>query len=169
MSQPVVGIVMGSQSDLEVMEPAAKTLEEFGVSYDLRVLSAHRTPEAAFEYAKTARDRGLKAIIAGAGAAAHLAGVMAGLTTLPVIGVPILGKSLNGMDSLFSTVQMPPGVPVATVAINGSKNAALLAIRMLGIEDRGMAQALEKYRAEQAAAIATVNETVARTSEGRKA
>jgi phosphoribosylaminoimidazole carboxylase PurE protein len=163
MSQPIVGIIMGSQSDLEVMEPAAKALEEFGIPYDLRVLSAHRTPEAAFEYAKTARDRGLKVIIAGAGAAAHLAGVMAGLTTLPVVGVPILGKSLNGMDSLFSTVQMPPGVPVATVAINGSKNAALLAIRMLGIEDARLAAALDKFRVEQADAIAKANESVART------
>jgi phosphoribosylaminoimidazole carboxylase PurE protein len=163
MPSPVVGIIMGSQSDLEVMEPAAKILEEFGIPYELRVLSAHRTPEAAFEYGKTARDRGLKAIIAGAGAAAHLAGVMAGLTTLPVIGVPILGKSLNGMDSLFSTVQMPPGVPVATVAINGAKNAALLAIRMLGMTDPAVAAALDKFRTEQADAIAKVNETVART------
>jgi 5-(carboxyamino)imidazole ribonucleotide mutase len=163
MSQPIVGIIMGSQSDLEVMEPAANTLADFGVPYDLRVLSAHRTPEAAFEYAKSARDRGLKVIIAGAGAAAHLAGVMAGLTTLPVVGVPILGKSLNGMDSLFSTVQMPPGIPVATVAINGSKNAALLAIRMLGIEDARLAAALDKFRAEQADAIAKANESVART------
>lgn len=163
MSQPIVGIIMGSQSDLEVMEPAAKTLADFEIPYDLRILSAHRTPEAAFEYAKTARDRGLKVIIAGAGAAAHLAGVMAGLTTLPVVGVPILGKSLNGMDSLFSTVQMPPGIPVATVAINGSKNAALLAIRMLGIEDARLAAALDKFRAEQADAIAKANESVART------
>jgi 5-(carboxyamino)imidazole ribonucleotide mutase len=163
MSQPIVGIIMGSQNDLEVMEPAAKTLEEFGVPYELRVLSAHRTPEAAFEYAKTARDRGLKAIIAGAGAAAHLAGVMAGLTTLPVIGVPILGKSTNGMDSLLSTVQMPPGIPVATVAINGSKNAALLAVRMLGMDDSRIAAALEDFRKAQADAIAKANETVART------
>ena len=163
MSQPIIGIVMGSQSDLEIMDPAAKTLEEFGVSYELRVLSAHRTPEAAFHYAQTARDRGLKVIIAGAGAAAHLAGVIAGLTTLPIVGVPILGRSLNGMDALFSTVQMPPGVPVATVAINGAKNAALLAVRMLAIEDPGLAKALDEFRAAQADAIAEANESVART------
>jgi 5-(carboxyamino)imidazole ribonucleotide mutase len=160
MSKPVVGIVMGSQSDLEAMEPAAKTLEEFGIPYEIRVISAHRTPEIAFEYASTARERGLKVVIGAAGGAAHLAGVLAGITTIPVIGVPILGKSFNGMDSLLSMVQMPPGVPVGTVGVNAAKNAALLAIRMIGIEDPKVASALEAFKKKQAEAVVKMDEQV---------
>src|SRR3989344_6993094 len=122
MTNPKVGIVMGSDSDLKVMQEAAKALEEFGIAYEISVVSAHRTPDRALEYAKTALDRGLKVIIASAGGAAHLAGVMAANTTLPVIGVPIDWK-LSGLDALLSTMQMPPGVPVATVGIDNGKNA----------------------------------------------
>ncbi len=162
MSNPIVGIVMGSQSDLEVMEPAAKTLEEFGISYEIRVISAHRTPDAAFEYASKARENGMKVIIGAAGGAAHLAGVLAGLTTLPVIGVPVMGKSLSGLDSLLSMVQMPPGVPVGCVGVNASKNAALLAIRMLGIEDKAIQDKLEAFRKAQAEAVVKMDQQVSR-------
>lgn len=128
-----VGIIMGSDSDLPIMEDASKVLKEFGIGYEVKVLSAHRTPNQHAEYSKTAVSRGLKVIIAAAGGAAHLPGVTAAQTILPVIGVPIKGKSLEGMDALLSIVQMPPGIPVATVAINGAKNAALLAISILGV------------------------------------
>ncbi len=128
-----VGIIMGSDSDLPIMEDAFKVLKEFGIGYEVKVLSAHRTPNQHAEYSKTAVSRGLKVIIAAAGGAAHLPGVTAAQTILPVIGVPIKGKSLEGMDALLSIVQMPPGIPVATVAINGAKNAALLAISILGV------------------------------------
>jgi 5-(carboxyamino)imidazole ribonucleotide mutase len=137
---------MGSDSDLPIMQDAAKTLEEFGVSYEMTVLSAHRTPEKAHEYSKTAIGRGLKIIIAGAGGAAHLAGVMAANTILPVIGVPIKSDALNGIDSLCSTVQMPSGIPVATVAINGAKNAGLLAIQILATADQSLANKLAHYK-----------------------
>src|SRR3989339_1623474 len=123
-----VGIIMGSDSDLEIMADVAKTLEEFGVSYEMTVASAHRSPDLVHKYVTSAKARGMKVLIAGAGGAAHLAGVVASLTTLPVIGIPIKSKYLKGLDSLFSTVQMPPGVPVATVGINAGKNAGLLAI-----------------------------------------
>ena len=123
-----VAIIMGSTSDLEVMEPAIRTLEQFGVETEKRIISAHRTPDLMCEFAKTARERGIGVIIAGAGGAAHVAGVVAGMTTVPVIGVPIRTQALGGLDSLLSIVQMPGGVPVATMAINGSKNAALLAL-----------------------------------------
>jgi len=162
MSNPIVGIVMGSQSDLEVMEPAAKTLEEFGIPYEIRVISAHRTPHVAFEYASKARENGMKVIIGAAGGAAHLAGVLAGLTTLPVIGVPVMGKSLSGLDSLLSMVQMPPGVPVGCVGVNASKNAALLAIRMLGIEDKAVAEKLEAFKKAQAEAVVKMDKEVSR-------
>jgi len=162
MSNPIVGIVMGSQSDLEVMEPAAKTLEEFGIPYEIRVISAHRTPHVAFEYASKARENGLKVIIGAAGGAAHLAGVLAGLTTLPVIGVPVMGKSLSGLDSLLSMVQMPPGVPVGCVGVNASKNAALLAVRMLGIEDKAVADKLEAFKKAQAEAVVKMDQQVSR-------
>lgn len=162
MSNPIVGIVMGSQSDLETMEPAAKTLEEFGIPYEIRVISAHRTPDVAFEYASKARENGMKVIIGAAGGAAHLAGVLAGLTTLPVIGVPVMGKSLSGLDSLLSMVQMPPGVPVGCVGVNASKNAALLAIRMLGIEDKAIAEKLEAFKKAQADAVVKMDQQVAR-------
>lgn len=130
-----VGICMGSDSDLPVMRAAAEVLDEFGISYELRVLSAHRTPERMFEYSKAARGRGVEVIIAGAGGAAHLPGMMASLTTVPVIGVPVPSKHLDGIDSLLSIVQMPASVPVATMAIGGAKNAGLFALRMLAITD----------------------------------
>src|SRR5665213_1539180 len=148
--QPVVGIVMGSSSDLEVMGDAAKILTRFHVEHEVHVVSAHRTPEAMIEYARTARERGLKVLIAGAGGAAHLPGMLAAVTTLPVIGVPVALARLDGMDSLLSIVQMPRGVPVATMAINGATNAGLLAARILSIGDDALADALEEYRLELA-------------------
>lgn len=157
MPQPLVGVIMGSKSDLETMQPAADILKEFGVPFELKVVSAHRTPEAMVEYAQTARDRGLKVIIAGAGGAAHLPGMVASLTTLPVIGVPVQTKSLGGVDSLYSIVQMPAGVPVATVSIGNGKNAGLLALRMLGIENPDLAEKLEAFRLSQVDAVAQMN------------
>ena len=133
MSQAEVGIIMGSDSDLETMREAAKALDEFGVAYEIRIVSAHRTPDAMAEYARTARTRGLKVIIAGAGGAAHLPGMTAAHTILPVIGVPVASKALSGVDSLYSIVQMPGGVPVATVAIGNARNAGLLAVQILGV------------------------------------
>ncbi len=144
-----VGVIMGSTSDWDVMEPAVKTLEEFGIEVEKRVISAHRAPHALMEWASTAKQRGLSAIIAGAGGAAHLAGVIAGLTILPVIGVPVRSKTLDGLDSLLSIVQMPSGIPVATVAINGSKNAALLAISILALNDETLTDKLLAFRKEQ--------------------
>ena len=141
-----VGIIMGSDSDLAIMEDAMKVLKEFGIGYEVKVLSAHRTPNQHAEYSKTAIDRGLKVIIAAAGGAAHLPGVTAAQTTLPVIGVPIKGKSLEGMDSLLSIVQMPPGIPVATVTINGAKNAALLAVSIIGLVNSDIRAKLVEYR-----------------------
>lgn len=140
---------MGSTSDLDVMMPAIQTLEEFGIEVDKRVISAHRAPHALMEWTESARDRGLSVIIAGAGGAAHLAGVIAGLTTLPVIGVPVRSKTLDGLDSLLSMVQMPSGIPVACVAINGAKNAALLAIQMLALNDAALLARLEEFRRKQ--------------------
>ena len=131
-SQPIVGIVMGSDSDWSVMEAAAEVLEEFGIPYEADVVSAHRMPEDMIEYGKKAHSRGIRVIIAGAGGAAHLPGMLASVTALPVIGVPVRLKNLEGMDSLLSIVQMPAGVPVATVSINGARNAGLLALRILG-------------------------------------
>jgi 5-(carboxyamino)imidazole ribonucleotide mutase len=149
--QPVVGIVMGSSSDLEVMNDAATILARFDVEHELHVVSAHRTPEAMIEYGKSARDRGLKVLIAGAGGAAHLPGMLAAVTTLPVIGVPVALARLDGLDSLLSIVQMPRGVPVATVAINGATNAGLLALRILATSSDPLAAQLETYREELAA------------------
>lgn len=143
---PAVGIIMGSDSDLPVMQEAAKILESFSVPYEISIVSAHRTPDRMYEYAKTARSRGLRVIIAAAGGSAHLPGMTAALTTLPVIGVPVESKTLKGVDSLYSIVQMPAGVPVATVAINGAKNAALLAVQILGVNDETYADKLGKYR-----------------------
>ncbi len=140
---------MGSTSDYEVMADAVRTLEEFGVAYEKRVVSAHRTPDLLCEYAKTAHDRGLGVIIAGAGGAAHLPGMVAAMTTLPVVGVPVKSRALNGLDSLLSIVQMPAGVPVATTAINGAKNAALIAVSILALQDRALADKLEAFRAKQ--------------------
>lgn len=140
---------MGSTSDLDVMLPAIQTLEEFGIEVDKRVISAHRAPHALMEWTESARERGLSVIIAGAGGAAHLAGVIAGLTTLPVIGVPVRSKTLDGLDSLLSMVQMPSGIPVACVAIDGAKNAALLAIQMLALNAADLLARLEEFRRKQ--------------------
>lgn len=148
--EPVVAIVMGSSSDHEVMVDAARVLERFGLAYEIHVVSAHRTPEAMIGYGLGARARGLKVLIAGAGGAAHLPGMLAATTTLPVIGVPVALARLDGLDSLLSIAQMPRGVPVATMAINGAANAGLLAARILSIDDIDLANALEDYRLELA-------------------
>ncbi len=142
----VVGIVMGSSSDAEVMAGAAEVLEGFAVACETRVVSAHRTPEAMLDYARSARSRGLRVIIAGAGGAAHLPGMLASMTSLPVIGVPVALARLDGLDSLLSIVQMPRGVPVATVAVNGAPNAALLAVRILAVGDEDLAARLDEHR-----------------------
>lgn len=142
----IVGIIMGSDSDLPIMEEAVKVFKDFNIGYEVKILSAHRTPDQHAEYSKTAVDRGLKVIIAAAGGAAHLPGVTAAHTTLPVIGVPIKGKSLEGMDSLLSIVQMPSGVPVATVSINGAKNAAILAVEILALTDLAIYEKLKEYK-----------------------
>lgn len=148
MKKPIVGIVMGSDSDLAVMDKAAEVLKELNIPYEMDISSAHRLPDKTADYAKTARERGIEVIIAGAGMAAHLAGVIAAHTTLPVIGVPIKSGALNGVDSLYSTVQMPPGIPVATVAIDGTKNAAYLACSILSIKYPEVAEKLESFRAK---------------------
>ncbi len=157
---PLVGVIMGSSSDLEVMRPAADVLEEFGVPHEVRVVSAHRSPRRMVDYATAARDAGLRVIIAGAGGAAHLPGMVASLTTLPVIGVPVPTRHLGGVDSLHSIVQMPGGVPVATMAIGGAQNAGLLAVRILSLGDEALAvriaehqAGLERYAAEQDAGL----------------
>lgn len=141
-----IGIIMGSTSDYPVMIEACKVLDDLGIEYEKEVVSAHRTPDKMFEYAATARDRGIKVIIAGAGGAAHLPGMVAAKTTLPVIGVPVKSRMLQGIDSLLSIVQMPGGVPVATVAINGAKNAGLLAASILGTTNESVMNELEAYR-----------------------
>ena len=146
MKKPLVGILMGSDSDLPVMEKGAKVLEEMGVSFEIDISSAHRLPEKTADYAKTARERGIEVLIAGAGMAAHLAGVLAAHTTLPVIGVPLKSGALEGVDALYSTVQMPPGIPVATVGIDGAKNAAYLACEILSIKYPEIAKKLEDFR-----------------------
>ena len=140
---------MGSNSDFEVMKDACEVLELFGVPYEKKVVSAHRTPDLMYEYAHSARERGLKVIIAGAGGAAHLPGMVAAMTSLPVIGVPVKSRALNGLDSLLSIVQMPGGVPVLTVAINGAKNAGLSAVSILANEDKELLNKLEEYRKNQ--------------------
>ena len=148
-----VGIVMGSDSDLPVMSKAAQILEQFGVEYEMTIISAHREPDVFYEYAKSAEEKGFKVIIAGAGMAAHLPGMVAAMTTLPVVGVPVKSRALNGLDSLLSIVQMPAGVPVATTAINGAKNAALIAASILSLQDRELAARLEAFRARQTADV----------------
>ena len=148
MTDVRVGIIMGSDSDLPVMREAAAILQEFGVAYEMTIVSAHRTPTRLFEYAKSARERGLRVIIAGAGGAAHLPGMAAAITELPVIGVPVKSSTLNGQDSLLSIVQMPAGVPVATVAINGAKNAGILAAQILGIADARLLERVVQYKRE---------------------
>lgn len=149
---PQIGILMGSDSDLKVMREAAEILKKFGVAFEITVCSAHRTPDRAHKYAADAVKRGLKVIIAGAGGAAHLAGVLASFTTLPVIGVPINSK-LKGIDSLLSTMQMPPGIPVATVAIDGAKNAGLLAVQILAINDKNLSKKLIDYKQKMAETV----------------
>ena len=144
-----VAVIMGSTSDLEIMSQAINLLEDFGVEVVKRVISAHRTPDLMRESAKSAKANGIGAIIAGAGGAAHVAGVVAGMTTVPVIGIPIQTKALGGMDSLLSIVQMPPGVPVATMAINGAKNAALYAVQILALTDPQLSEKLDAFRKEQ--------------------
>ena len=146
MEKPLVGILMGSESDLPAMEKAAEVLKEMGIPYEMDICSAHRLPEKTANYAKAARKRGVQVLIAGAGMAAHLAGVLASHTTLPVIGVPLKSEALNGVDALYSTVQMPPGIPVATVGIDGAKNAAYLASEILSIKDPEIARKLEDFR-----------------------
>ena len=149
-SEPKVGVVMGSDSDWPTMKEATEILDQFGVSYEKRVVSAHRTPDVMAEYGSLSRERGLNVIIAGAGGAAHLPGMLAAYTTLPVIGVPVKTTALGGLDSLYSIVQMPNGVPVATVAIGKARNAGLLAVRMLSINDDKLTEKLEKYHADMA-------------------
>jgi 5-(carboxyamino)imidazole ribonucleotide mutase len=148
MKKPLVGILMGSESDLPIMEKTAEVFKEMGIPYELEISSAHRLPEKTSHYAKTARKRGIEVLIAGAGMAAHLAGALASHTTLPVIGVPIKSGALNGADALYSTVQMPPGVPVATVGIDGAKNAAYLACEILSIKYPEVAKKLEALRSK---------------------
>jgi len=150
---PRVGVVMGSDSDLPCMQAAVEVLEEFGVAHEVRVLSAHRTPLAMASYAETAEARGLQVLIAGAGGAAHLPGMVAALTSLPVIGVPVASKALSGLDSLYSIVQMPAGIPVATVAIGNATNAGLLALQILAIADPELRKALNTYRQELRAMV----------------
>lgn len=157
-----VAIVMGSDSDWQTMKAAYAQLRDFGVEATVNVMSAHRTPDSAAEFAKSARQNGYACIIAAAGMAAHLAGVMAGHTTLPVIGVPLKGGAVDGLDALLATVQMPPGVPVATVGIGAAKNAALLAVQMLAIGDDGLAQKLSGYKADMAAGVEKKNAALQR-------
>lgn len=158
MKNPKVGIIMGSDSDLEVMADAAKALEEFGVEYEITVASAHRSPQLVHKYTKNIYSRGIRVMIAGAGGAAHLAGVMASLLTIPVIGVPVKAKSLDGLDSLLSTVNMPPGVPVATVGINSAKNAGLLAVQILATSDKDLQDKLQAYKNKMESEVAAKGE-----------
>lgn len=143
-----VGIIMGSDSDLPVMKEACEILDKFGIAYEITIVSAHRTPQRMFDYAQTADKKGVDVIIAGAGGSAHLPGMVAALTNLPVIGVPVISKAMSGIDSLYSIVQMPPGVPVATVAINGSKNAAILAAQIIGTREKEVKEKVKKYKQE---------------------
>ena len=156
MAEPLVGIIMGSSSDWEVMRHAAETLDGLGVAHEVKIVSAHRTPKRLYEYAHGARDRGLKAIIAGAGGAAHLPGMAASMTTLPVLGVPVESQALNGLDSLLSIVQMPAGVPVGTLAIGraGAVNAALFAASILALSDEALSRRLDDYRQAQTSSVA---------------
>lgn len=161
MKKPIVGIVMGSDSDLPTMQPAAGILKQFEIPFEIRVVSAHRTPEDMVEYGKSAEQRGLKVIIAGAGGAAHLPGMLASLTVLPVVGVPVKSRALQGVDSLLSIVQMPGGVPVATVSIGNGKNAGLLAVRILGVADTRLRTALAAYHQDMASESRAKNENPA--------
>ena len=162
MTEPKVGIVMGSDSDWPLVQKACETLEKFGVAYEKRVISAHRTPDVALEYSRSAEGRGLKVIIAAAGGAAHLGGVLAAATVLPVIGIPVAGGALNGLDALYATVQMPGGVPVATVAVGnaGPVNAALLAVQILGTADAGLREKFREHKSSLAAKVAAADERI---------
>ena len=169
MTNPLVGVVMGSDSDWSVMSDAAEALKQFGIEYEVEVLSAHRTPEKMIEWGKAASSRGVKVIIAGAGGAAHLPGMLASVTTLPVIGVPVSVSKLDGMDSLLSIVQMPAGIPVATVSIGGAKNAGILAARILGTNDAALEKKLIEYGQSLASLVAEKNEQLkAEISRGGK-
>jgi len=164
LTLPLVGVIMGSDSDLPVMQGAVEILEEFGVAHEVRIVSAHRTPDVMWDYAKQAADRGLRVIIAGAGGAAHLPGMTASMTPLPVIGVPVPLANLDGLDSLLSIVQMPAGIPVATVAVGNARNAGLLAVRILGTSDLDLQRRMEMY---QDGLSAMVKEKDARLRDGR--
>jgi 5-(carboxyamino)imidazole ribonucleotide mutase len=157
MNTPLISIILGSDSDLPIMQETAQILEEFNIDYEIKILSAHRTPKEAFDFAQNAANRGVKIIIAGAGGAAHLAGIIAALTTLPVIGVPILGKSFDGLDSLLSMVQMPSGIPVATMAVNGSKNAGILAVKILACSNPELTKKLTEYQQKLAQTVSNKN------------
>lgn len=169
MTSPLVGIAMGSESDLPTMQAAADVLADFGVPFEVRVLSAHRTPDRMTDYARTARERGLKVIVAGAGGAAHLPGMIAASTTLPVIGVPVPTRHLQGLDSLLSIVQMPGGVPVATVAIGQAKNAGLLAIQILATANAQLAERLAAFRASEVERVEAMDARVASEANARNA
>jgi len=162
MDKIQVAIIMGSDSDLDVMKKGAETLAEFGIAHEIRVLSAHRTPVALESFLKDAETRGCRIFICGAGMAAHLAGAVSARTTRPVIGVPLQGGILDGLDSLLSTVQMPPGMPVATVAVGGARNAAILAVQMLALEDAALRKALDQQREKTAAKLAARDAEIAR-------
>jgi 5-(carboxyamino)imidazole ribonucleotide mutase len=164
VTQPVVGIIMGSDSDLPVMQAAADALDELGVAYEMTIVSAHRTPGRLYDYAQSAVDRGLRVIVAGAGGAAHLPGMAAALTPLPVIGVPVKTSSLSGQDSLLSIVQMPAGVPVATVAINGARNAGILAAQILGASDPALRDRIVAFKRDLESMVL---EKAARMEQGR--
>jgi phosphoribosylaminoimidazole carboxylase PurE protein len=168
MSKPLVSIVMGSDSDLEIMREAGKALDDFSIAYEMDVTSAHRSPDRTADFARKAAARGIRVIIAGAGGAAHLAGVIAAHTTLPVIGVPIPSTSLQGMDSLLATVQMPAGIPVATVAIGkpGATNAGILAAQMIGLSDSTVAKKLEAHKEKLASGVAEKSEKLQKSLRG---
>jgi 5-(carboxyamino)imidazole ribonucleotide mutase len=165
-SAPLVGVIMGSDSDLRIMQAAADVLAEFDVPHEVRVVSAHRTPDAMYEYARTAADRGLRVIIAGAGGAAHLPGMTASMTSLPVIGVPVALQHLDGVDSLLSILQMPAGIPVATVAVDNARNAGLLAVRMLGVADERLRDAMTRYQRDLEEAVQEKDARVRKQTEG---
>jgi 5-(carboxyamino)imidazole ribonucleotide mutase len=161
MKKPVVGIIMGSQSDLKIMKDAAEFLEEFDIPYELTVVSAHRTPQRMVEYASSARKRGIQVIIAGAGGAAHLPGMVASSTSLPVVGVPVRSSnSIDGWDSVLSILQMPAGVPVATVALNGARNAGILAAQIIGASDKALGKRLDKFKISLRKMVETTAKTI---------
>lgn len=168
MPTPLVGLAMGSESDWPTLEPAAEVLRAFGVGFEARVLSAHRTPEEMADYARSARERGLRVLVAGAGGAAHLPGMLAAHTTLPVVGVPVPTELMDGLDSLLSIVQMPGGVPVATVAVGGGKNAGLLAVQILATADDALAARLAAYKADLEQQVAAMDARVQTSARGSR-